>query len=118
MADVVFAPIQDRRDNDLLSIRDQNTAVPFRQKRLMTLIHLFLIHRYKSVGIHYVSPTDDNEKQSNRMKALRIYSEVRIEIGHIIVADVNTQTVKEILNPDQVQLRALIAKTSKFEPPK
>jgi isocitrate lyase len=100
LADVVFATIQDRRDRCILSVRDQNTyKMDFRQKRLMTLLHLFLVHRYKAVWVHYVSPTDDNEKQAKRMQAMSIYSEVNTEIGHIIVATVNTATLKELLDP-------------------
>ena len=55
VANVVFATIRDRRGRNLLSIRDQNTfEKSLRKKRLMTLIHLFLIHRYKIVSVHYV----------------------------------------------------------------
>ena len=50
VARVVFATILDRRGRSILSIRDQETIdTSLRQKRLMTLIHLFLIHRYKAV---------------------------------------------------------------------
>jgi isocitrate/methylisocitrate lyase len=35
----------DRRGRNILSIRDQNTFdTALRKKRLMTLIHLFLVH--------------------------------------------------------------------------
>ncbi len=115
-ADVIFATIQDRRDRNILSIRDQNTFDEgFRKKRLMTLIHLFLIHRYKSVSIHYVSPTDDNQKQTAGMKDLGILDDVKTEIGQIIVAGVNTERVKELLAPDQVELKKLIAKSSRAQ---
>lgn len=111
VADVVFAPIQDRREKWILSIRDQNTyKEDFRKKRLMTLIHLYLIHRYKAIAVHYVAPTDDNEKQCEAMKALGIFSQVNTEIGQIIVAEIDAATVKELLNPDQEKLTALIAK--------
>ncbi len=111
MANAIFATIQDRRDRNILTIRDQNTFnQSFRQKRLMTLIHLFLIHRYKSLSVHYVSPTDDNLKQAEGMKKLGIYDQVNTEIGDIIVAGVNTNQVKELLNPDQIELKKLISK--------
>jgi len=111
VAAVVFTPIQDRRGKKFLSIRDQETYdMSLRQKRLMTLIHLFLIHRYKSVSLHYVSPTEDNEHQTAGMKALGILDDVRSEIGHIIVAGVNTDHVNELLNPDRVELTKLIRK--------
>jgi len=114
IADVIFTVIHDRRGRNILSVRDQNTfKEEYRQKRLMTLIHLFLIHRYKCVSVHYVSPTDDNQKQSKGMKKLGIYDEVNIEIGHIIVAGVSTERVKELLNPDQIELKRLICKSSK-----
>ena len=113
MADVIFATVQDRRDRSILSIRDQNTfEQAFRKKRLMTLIHLYLIHRYKSVSVHYVSPTDDNQKQTEGMKDLGIYDEVNVEVGQIIVAGVNTQRVKTLLSPDQGELKKLISKNS------
>ena len=81
----------------------------------MTLIHLFLIHRYKSVSVHYVSPTEDNQKQTKGMKKLGIYDEVNTEIGDIIVAAVNSETVNELLNPDQIELKKLINKSMKVK---
>jgi isocitrate lyase len=114
IADIIFATIRDRRGRNILSIRDQNTfKEEYRQKRLMTLMHLFLIHRYKTVSVHYVSPTEDNQKQTRGMKKLGIYDEVNTEVGHIIVAGVNTEKVKELLNPDQAELKKLIYKGSK-----
>ncbi len=111
LADVIFETIQDRRDRNILSIRDQNTfAEDFRKKRLMTLLHLFLIHRYKAVSVHYVSPTDDNEKQTKGMLSLGIYAEVNTEIGDIIVASVNQTTVAQLLDSDEVELKKLITK--------
>ncbi len=112
VAAVVFATIQDRKDRNILSIRDQNTfKTDFRQKRLMTLIHLFLIYRYKADSVHYVSPTDDNEKQTAGMKALGIYNEVTNEIGQIIVADINADRVKELIDSNREELKKLIAKS-------
>ena len=113
VANVIFLNIHDRRGRNILSIRDQNSfRTEFRRKRLMTLIHLFLIHRYKSVSIHYVSPTDDNQKQTGRMKASGIYDEVSTEVGDIIVASINMKSVKDLLNPDRVELTKLITRTS------
>ncbi|MFI5324137.1 MAG: isocitrate lyase, partial [Thermodesulfobacteriota bacterium] len=114
VADVIFATIHDRWGNNFVSIRDQNTFDKnFRQKRLMALLHLFLIHRYKAVSIHYVSPTEDNQKQAQGMKAMGIYDEVNTEIGHIIVARVNSERVKGLLASDLFELKNFIAKKSK-----
>ncbi len=113
VADVVFATIHDRRKRQILSIRDQSTLKKtFRKKRLMTLIHLFLLYRYKSVSIHYVSPNDDNQMQTKGMKKFGIFDEVNTEIGDIIVAGVNMDHVKALVNPDQVELKKLIYKDS------
>ena len=76
----------------------------------MTLLHLFLIHRYKTVAVHYLSPTPDNHAQADGMKQMDIYSEVNDEVGEIIVADVNEGGVARLLNPDRVALTDLIEK--------
>ncbi len=118
MADVIFGSIQDLRGKNIISIRDQNTySTEFRQKRLMTIIHLFLIHRYKGDSVHYVNPTDDNMKQTQGMKKLGIYSEVNTEVGDIIVAGINAKNVKDLLNEDQVELKNLIAKKGSAKKP-
>ncbi len=111
LANVIFSPIQDRRGRNILSIRDQNTLATARKKRLMTLAQLFLIHRYKAVLVHYLTPTDDNQLQSIRMKELGIFSDVNTEIGLIIVAEVNRSRVSELLKPDRTALTVLIRKT-------
>jgi isocitrate lyase len=112
LANVVFAYIQDRRGRSILSIRDQNTQPPVRKKRLMTVTQLFLIHRYNASSVHYVTPTEDNEFQTQRMKGVGIFSDVHTEIGQIIVAQVNKERVAELLKPDRAQLLEIIHKTS------
>jgi len=114
MADVIFETLQDREEKTILSVRDQNTFnLDFRQKRLMTLISLFLIHRYSAVSVHYVSPTNDNMKQTQGMKKINIYKEVNTEVGYIIVCSINQPRVKELLETDQKALKDLIAKRNK-----
>jgi len=116
VANVIFATIQDRREHNILSVRDQNTFdESLRRKRLMTLVHLFLIHRYKTDSVHYVSPTEDNHFQAERMRELGIFSEVNTEVGQIIVAGVDKERVKRLLDPDRVELKALIVKQSEAD---
>jgi isocitrate lyase len=111
LANVVFAPIHDRRDRSILSVRDQNTfAEPLRKKRLMTLVHLWLIHRYKIDSVHYVSPTEDNQYQTAKMRSHGIFSTVNTEVGQIIVADVDPARIAELLAPDREALERLIRK--------
>ncbi len=112
LANVVFAYIQDRRGRHILSVRDQNTLAPVRKKRLMTIAQLFLIHRYNASSVHYVTPTEDNEFQTQRMKSVGIFSDVHTEIGQIIVAQVSKERVAELLKPDRVLLLEMIRKTS------
>ena len=112
LADVIFSPIRDRQGHTILSVRDQNTYdEALRQKRLMTLIHLFLVHRYKAHLVHYVSPTDDNRYQTSKMQAHGVFSSVNQEVGEIIVAEVDRKRLATLLDPDREALRRLIAKT-------
>jgi isocitrate lyase len=111
LANVVFAPIHDRRERSILSVRDQNTfAESMRKKRLMTLVHLFLVHRFKADSVHYVTPTEDNQYQVAKMRTHGIFREVNTEVGQIIVADVNHHRISELLASDQEALGKLIRK--------
>lgn len=112
LASIIFANVQDRRGRNFLSVRDQNTVAPLRKKRMMTLIQLFLIHRYKASAMHYLTPTEDNELQTQKMKSMGIFSDVHTEVGQIIVAQVNKQVIAELLKPDQAALLEIIRKAS------
>jgi isocitrate lyase len=109
-ANVVFAVIQDRKGRNILSVRDQNNFdLALRKKRLMTLLQLFLMHRYKIYSVHYVTPTEDNQRQAEGMKRQGLFSVVNEEVGEIIVADVSQDRVKELLAADKTALQKLIA---------
>jgi isocitrate lyase len=111
LANVVFATLQDRRGRSLLSVRDQNTFdTSLRRKRLMTLLHLFLIHRYKAAAIHYVTPTEDNHRQTESLKRLGIFDKTYDEVGEIIVADINSTVVKMLVEPTSAEREKLISK--------
>jgi isocitrate lyase len=111
MANVIFSPIHDRRGHSILSVRDQNTfAESLRKKRLMTVVHLFLVHRFKADSVHYVTPTEDNHYQVMKMKSHGIFKQFTTDVGQIIVADVNHQRISELLASDQAALIRLIRK--------
>ncbi len=111
LANVVFAVIQDRRDRAILSVRDQNTfEESFLRKRFMTLLQLFLIHRYRIASVHYVSPNEANLRQTESMAKMGVFEEVHTEIGHIIVAGVNSSRIKELVDADSGALAKLISK--------
>ncbi len=110
LASVIFASMLDRHGLSILSIRDQNTSPSIRRRRLMTLVQVFLIHRYRAGSLHYVTPTEDNQSQARRMKDLGIFTVVRTEVGQIIVADVDRTRVAELVQPDGERLAELIRK--------
>jgi isocitrate lyase len=114
---IVFADMHDRHGYKLLSIRDMNTFDPtLQKKRLMTLAHLFLIHRYKTGLVHYLSPTEDNQHQAQKMKRLGIFSDVDTQAQLIIVATVNNARIAELLNADKEALKRLITKQDQLQP--
>ena len=111
LADVLFDPIKDRHGRSILTVRDQNTySAKMRQKRLMTLVHLWLVHRFKADAVYYVTPTEDNVYQADKMKGHGIFKGVNKDVGEIIVADVNADRIAELLEPDRVALQRLIRK--------
>jgi isocitrate lyase len=111
LANAVVDPIKDRHGRNILTVRDQNTfAEKLRKKRLMDVIHLWLIHRFKPEIVYYVTPTEDNIYQTEKMKSHGIFSNVYQEVGEIIVADVNQERIAELLAPDREALKRLIAK--------
>ena len=112
-ANVAFAAILDRRGRSILSVRDQNNFdVALRNKRLLTLTLVFLLHRYKVDSVHFVTPTDDNRRQAEGMRSHGIFKTVQLEIGEIIVAEVDTARIKELVGTDRKALDALIGVTA------
>jgi isocitrate lyase len=59
--------------------------------------------------VHYLTPTDDNRRQTDGMKRRGLFSAVNDEVGEIIVADVSKERIAQLLEPDRVALTALIA---------
>jgi isocitrate lyase len=111
VAEVIFTVLRDREDKVFLFIRDQRTHDnALRRKRLMTLLQLFLIHRYKGDVIQYMTPTDDNRHQTNGMKRYGIFADVIEEIGDIIVAHINKEMVVEMTSHDSQGVYQLMDK--------
>ena len=111
LANVVVDPIKDRHGRSILTVRDQNTfAEQLRKKRLMDVIHVWLIHRFKAEIVYYVTPTEDNIYQTDKMKSHGIFSDVYQEVGEIIVADVNQPRIDELVAPDREALNRWIRK--------
>jgi isocitrate lyase len=75
----------------------------------MTLVQLFLMHRYRADSVHYLTPTADNVAQTSRMHELGMFRSVTSEIGDVIVAEVDGQRLAELVQPDGAAMDALIA---------
>ena len=109
LADLVFTTIEDRRGRTIVSVRDQNNhASHLRRKRLMTLMHLFVIHRYGAASVHFVTPSEDNRRQCERLLEIGLFEAVKDEVGDIIVADVDAATVRDLVAPDSETRARLI----------
>lgn len=111
VAEVVYTEMCDREDKVFLFIRNQiiyDTGL--RRMRFMTLLQLFLIHRYKADIIQYMTPTEDNRQQTNGMKRHGFFEDVIEEIGDIIVAHVNKENVAEMVSHDGQGINQLMIK--------
>ncbi len=109
LANIVFTEMEDRAGRRFLSVRDQNTFdTKLRRKRLMTLMHLFLIHRYKAKAIHYLAPTDDNRAAAEALTRRGLFSSNHDEVGDIIVADINAVAVANLVKLDSPERQAII----------
>lgn len=111
VANVVFSQIKDRQGRTILTVRDQNVDDhSLRRKRLMTILHVFVLHRYKTEYIHYLTPTDDNHRMAANLLELEIFDTVTEEVGEIIVANIKRSTVRELAGEDGEAIRQLIQK--------
>jgi len=112
VANLIFATIHDRGGRSIVSVRDQNTLdLELRRKRLMAVMHLFLAHRYKAVSFHYLTPTEDNQRQCESMQRLGIFTNVSDEVGEIIVADLDLDVVRDLVAADSESRQKLITKS-------
>ncbi len=117
IAEITFRVDKDREGRKFLAVKDQNTVKQYRSRRLMTLMHFFLLHRYKTDLVHYVTPTDDNRVSVHRMIQNGVFREARTDDPNIIAIGVNTARAQKIFADDE-SLKRFIARpygTSKFQ---
>ncbi len=109
MASMIFTRDVDRNGVEILTVKDQNTLESkWRRKRLMTLIHVFLINRYGSERVHYLSPTDENLKQVGAMKKMGLFDEVRSDSVLVLTAEVKVGKLQD-LGKDERELISLLS---------
>ncbi len=111
IAELTFRVDKDRDGRKFLAIKDQNTVKQYRSKRLMTLMHCFLLHRYKTDLVHYVSPTNDNRLSVQHMTHYGVFREARTDDPNIIAIEVNTTRAQRIFSSDE-SLKRFIARPS------
>ncbi|HWP58594.1 MAG TPA: isocitrate lyase/phosphoenolpyruvate mutase family protein [Candidatus Acidoferrales bacterium] len=109
IAEIIFRVDKDRQGRKLLAVKDQNTVKQYRSRRLMTLMHFFLLHRYKTDLVHYVTPTDDNRLSVQRMIDYGVFRQSRTDDPNIIALEVNTARAQKIFASD-ASVRRFIAK--------
>jgi len=112
IAEITFRVDKDREGRKFLAIKDQNTVKRFRFKRLMTLMHFFLLHRYKTDLVHYVNPTNDNRISVQHMMDYGVFREARTDDPNVIAIEVNTSRAQRIFTSDR-SLKRFIARPSK-----
>ena len=93
-----------------VTVRNGQPDSSISTNNVLAYLHLWLIHRFKAEIVYYVTPTEDNIYQTEKMKSHGIFSDVYQEVGEIIVADVNQPRIEELLAPDHAALGRLIRK--------
>ncbi|MBI2088221.1 MAG: isocitrate lyase/phosphoenolpyruvate mutase family protein [Deltaproteobacteria bacterium] len=111
IAEITFRVDKDREGRKFLAVKDQYTIKRFRSRRLMTLMHFFLLHRYKTDLVHYVTPTDDNRASVRSMIRYGVFREARTDDPNIIAIEVNTARAQRIFAGDG-SLKRFIARPS------
>ncbi len=112
IAEMTFRVDKDREGRKFLAVKDQHTVKRFRSRRLMTLMHFFLLHRYKTDLVHYVTPTGDNRISVQHMMRYGVFREARTDDPNVIAIEVNTSLAQRIFSSDQ-SLKRFIARPSK-----
>jgi isocitrate lyase len=104
IAEIIYRTDKDRAGRKFLAIKDQNTVRKYRARRLMTLMHFYLLHRYKTDLVHYVAPTDDNRLSVRRMIQNGVFRQARTDDPNIIAIEVDTARAQKIFaNDDSVK---------------
>jgi len=112
IAEIIFRVDKDRGGRKFLAVKDQNTVKKYRARRLMTLMHFFLLHRYKTDLVHYVTPTDDNRLSVQRMGQNGVFRAARTDDPNIIAIEVDNVRGQKIFANEE-SIRKFIARQFK-----
>jgi isocitrate lyase len=64
-------------------------------------MHFFLLHRYKTDLVHYLTPTDDNRLSVRRMIQNGVFREARTDDPNVIAIEVDTARAQKIFASDE-----------------
>ncbi len=109
IAEITFRVDRDREGRKYLAVKDQNTVKKYRNRRLMTLMHFFLLHRYKTDLVHYVTPSGDNRLSVQRMIHNGVFRGTRTDDPNVIAIEVDTARAQKIFASDE-SIKRFIAK--------
>ncbi len=109
IAEIIFRVDKDREGRKFLAVKDQNTIRKYRNRRLMSLMHFFLLHRYKTDLVHYVTPSHDNRLSVQRMIQNGVFRAARTDDPNIIAIEVDTARAQKIFANDE-SIKRFIAK--------
>ena len=112
IAEIIFRVDKDREGRKFLAVKDQNTVKKYRSRRLMTLMHFFLLHRYKIDLVHYVTPTNDNRLSVQRMIQNGVFGQREPTIRILSAIEVDTARGQKIFANDE-SIRRFIARQFK-----
>ena len=101
IAEIMFRVDKDRAGRKFLAVKYQNTVKKYRYRRLMSLMHFFLLHRYKTDLVHYLTPTDDNRLSVRRMIHNGVFREARTDDPNVIAIGVDTARAQKIFANDE-----------------
>jgi isocitrate lyase len=101
LAEITFRVDKDRDGRKYLAVKDQNTVKRYRSRRLMTLMHFFLLHRFKIDLVYYVAPTHDNRMSVQRMIHNGVFRQARTDDPNIIAIEVDTARAQKIFANDE-----------------
>ncbi len=96
-------------ERKFLAVKDQNTVKKYRNRRLMSLMHFFLLHRYKTDLVHYVTPNSNNRLSVQRMTHNGVFRSARTDDPNIIAIEVDTARAQKIFANDD-SIKRFIAK--------
>jgi isocitrate lyase len=101
IAEITFRVDKDRAGRKFLAVKDQHTIKKYRSRRLMSLMHFFLLHRYKTDLVHYLTPNDDNRLSVRRMIQNGVFREARTDDPNVIAIEVDTARAQKIFASDE-----------------